>query len=100
MRIAINEITAEAFSNLGDGAIGIERADAGRLWLCLHDVSLLGVHGPRPAPPFSATLTAPDGTQLAQGVYTLEHPTLGRLELFLVPIAPKDGQPTYEIVFN
>ncbi|MCB1560037.1 MAG: hypothetical protein KDI75_02885 [Xanthomonadales bacterium] len=100
MNIAIHEISADTFANLGDGTIDIARADGSRLSLRLHGVSPLGAHGPRPVPPFSAILIAPDGTQLAQGVYALEHPTLGQLELFLVPIAPKDGQPAYEIVFN
>src|SRR5690606_10365455 len=100
MDIAINHITAEAFADLGDGAMGIGRAGGGLLPRRLHEVTSLGAHGPRPVPSFSATLAAPDGTQLAQGVYALEHPTLGRLELFLVPIGPKDGHPAYEIVFN
>lgn len=100
MNIAINEITAEAFADLGDGAIHIVRSDAGTLPLKLLEVKPLGMGGPRPVPSFSVTLAAPVGTQLAQGVYALAHPTLGRLELFLVPIAPKDGQPACEIVFN
>ncbi|MEZ5465275.1 MAG: hypothetical protein R3F22_08660 [Lysobacteraceae bacterium] len=100
MNIAINEISAEAFADLGHGVIGIPRIDGEILHLKLQAVSLLGARGPRAVPAFSATLTAPDGTQLAQGVYALEHPTLGRLDLFLVPIGPKDGQPAYEIVFN
>jgi hypothetical protein len=37
---------------------------------------------------------------VGQGLYRLEHPTLGELEVFLVPIGPKDGAMRFEGVFN
>ncbi len=40
-------------------------------------------------------------TPLQQRIHALEHPQLGRLELFLVPVGPgPDGVPRYEAVFN
>ena len=100
MSIAINEITAESFADVGQGNIEIARTDGPPLRLQLCEVKPLGVRGPRLAPPFSVTLSAPDGTQLIQGVYAIEHPTLGRLELLLVPIGRLADGPGYEIVFN
>ena len=100
MKIEINEITAAAFAEMGDGDIQLAREGDGVLTLRLCEVKSLGVRGPRPAPPFSATLSAPDGTQLEQGTYAVLHPTLGRLELFLVPIGMQSDGPGYEIVFN
>lgn len=50
--------------------------------------------------PFSLTLQAPANARGAQGVYNLQHPQLGVLALFLVPISPIDGQPLFEAVFN
>ena len=38
-----------------------------------------------PREPFSLIFTGP---AVAQGVYALEHPELGTLELFLVPVGP------------
>jgi hypothetical protein len=38
--------------------------------------------------PFSIVFTGPEGSNLPQQIYRLEHEQLGSLELFLVPIAP------------
>jgi hypothetical protein len=55
-------------------------------------------HAPR-AEPFTLLFTGPAG--LPQRTYRLDHTTLGRMELFLVPIAPgSDRAPRYEAVFN
>jgi hypothetical protein len=35
-----------------------------------------------------------------QGTYRLEHARMGTLELFLVPVGPRDGGMCYEAVFN
>jgi hypothetical protein len=51
--------------------------------------------------PFTLTFTGPSGDHLPQGVYDLQHPTLGQLAIFLVPIGPRgDGRHRYEAVFN
>jgi uncharacterized protein DUF6916 len=66
----------------------------------LVDVTQLGSqpHAPR-ADPFVLTFVGVPG--LAQRIYELDHPSLGRLELFLVPIGPgPDGRERYEAVFN
>jgi hypothetical protein len=46
---------------------------------------------------FAAGAGAPT---LPQRLYRLEHPSLGALELFLVPIGPKNGAMQYEAVFT
>lgn len=100
MNIAINDITAEAFAQLAGGSIGLLRDGAPPVPLRLCEVKLLGAGGPRTAPPFSATLCAPAGARLAQGIHALQHPTLGRLDLFLVPIGNLPEGAGYEVVFN
>jgi hypothetical protein len=50
--------------------------------------------------PFTLNLTAPVNSRGGQGIYHLQHPQLGVLEIFLVPLAPVDGQPLFEAVFN
>ncbi|HEX4961744.1 MAG TPA: hypothetical protein VF173_12950 [Thermoanaerobaculia bacterium] len=73
------------------------------------EVVLQGVrrHEPHPGPraePFSIYLRSPGPGQgvLPQAIYRVEHPALGMLELFLVPIGPdpKLGGMVYEAVFN
>jgi Domain of unknown function (DUF6916) len=53
--------------------------------------------------PFSLTFLGPPGDHLPQALYTLEHPALGTLTIFLVPIGPDPGahgRHRYEAVFN
>jgi hypothetical protein len=45
-------------------------------------------------------VASPEAPALPQRLYHLEHATLGALDLFLVPIGPKDGAMQYEAVFN
>ena len=49
---------------------------------------------------FSLYLTGPADRHLPQRTYTLEHPSMGELELFIVPIARGEQGYRYEIVFN
>lgn len=52
-----------------------------------------------PRQPFSLLFRGPPEGVLPQGVYPLEHPELGRLEIFLVPISRTDDGVRYEAVF-
>ena len=50
---------------------------------------------------FSAFFYGPGDRYLQQGLYSLEHETMGAFELFLVPIAKDDEKGyQYEAVFN
>lgn len=49
--------------------------------------------------PFSLVFTSRTH-RLAQATFQLAHPTLGELELFIVPIQPDARGPLYEAVFN
>ncbi len=51
-------------------------------------------------PPFSLVFRGPGEPVLAQRLYALDNETLGRLEIFLVPIGPDDEGMRYEAVFN
>ncbi len=50
--------------------------------------------------PFSLVFRGPGEPALAQRLYALDNETLGRLEIFLVPIGPVDEGMRYEAVFN
>ncbi|MBY6204411.1 DUF6916 family protein [Halomonas denitrificans] len=49
--------------------------------------------------PFSLVVVA-EGDALPQQTLTLEHEALGELQLFLVPVGPRDGGVAYEAVFT
>jgi len=49
---------------------------------------------------FSLYFQGPLDHFLAQGIYQLDHPTLGSSELFLVPISKDSNGYLYEAVFN
>ena len=48
---------------------------------------------------FSLTFRCPSGHQLSQGIWELEHDTMGELALFLVPIEPDAEGPCWEAAF-
>ena len=49
---------------------------------------------------FSLYFYGPGDIMLGQGSYTLEHPAMGELLLFIVPIGRDDRGFRYEVVFN
>ncbi len=50
-------------------------------------------------PPFSLVFRGPGEPALVQRIYPLDNETLGRLEIFLVPIGRDDEGMRYEAVF-
>jgi hypothetical protein len=50
--------------------------------------------------PFSLVFRGPQQPILPQRIYALEQETLGRIEIFLVPIGPDEVGQRYEAVFN
>jgi len=55
--------------------------------------------GPR-RPPFSLIFRGPQASVLPQRIWPLTHETLGRLEIFIVPIGPDASGMQYEAVFT
>lgn len=49
---------------------------------------------------FSIVFRVAEPGHRPQGIYRVEHPALGALQVFLVPIGPRDGGMGYEAVFN
>jgi hypothetical protein len=73
-----------------------------RLSLRLADVRALGLQPNAPrAEPFALLFAGPEQPLLEQRTYRLEHPVLGALDIFLVPVGPDAaGALCYEAVFN
>jgi len=74
-------------------------APKGEFLLKLAEVRHLGT-ALREGGAFSLVFTAPPGPFLPQAIYPLTHPELGTLELFIVPLGPKDGANRYEVIFT
>ena len=49
---------------------------------------------------FSLLFVAPHGPWQSQGMYPLQHPTLGIMEIFLVPVGPASGGNGYQAIFT
>jgi hypothetical protein len=51
--------------------------------------------------PFSLIFLGPPSNQyLLQGTYRLEHPQMGGLDLFIVPLGPQQQRMRYEVIFT
>jgi hypothetical protein len=71
-----------------------------RVPLRLVESAALANPSPRAAPPFRLLLEAGDGFAGPQGLYRLLHPTLGALDVFLVPVSRSGAATRYEAIFN
>ena len=49
---------------------------------------------------FSLMFLSAPGPFLAQGIYQLRHTALGAFDLFIVPLGPKDGANSYQVIFT
>jgi hypothetical protein len=49
---------------------------------------------------FSLLFAAPADTRLPQAIYPVTHPSLGVMEIFLVPIGPLSGGTGYQAIFT
>jgi len=92
---------ADLASHLGTG-FRLRRADGGVLELVLMEASPHPhlPHSPGRRRGFSLVFRSASPGHLPQGVYRLDHDVIGSLELFLVPIGPREGGMCYEAVFN
>jgi hypothetical protein len=50
--------------------------------------------------PFAVTFLGPAGLRLPQQIYKMRNPTLGEMEIFLVPVGADKTSSAFEAVFN
>lgn len=95
----LTHVTASLFSERLGEAFQLHLDSGAALTVELSEVS---APAPDRARPFSIVFRAPGDCDLPQGIYRLEHPVIGALELFLVPIGPDRARRhrLYEAVFN
>ena len=74
-------------------------APNGTLDLQLIEVRRLG-QALREGGAFSLTFQSAPGPFVPQATYPIAHPELGTLEIFVVPLGPKNGGNQYEVIFT
>jgi hypothetical protein len=98
----LSTLTQEHFAARMNQVFTIDSGDGARIEAELVEVRPLGEtalkSGRRQG--FSVLFRGPMEPILPQRVYTLEHPKLGEIQLFLVPIGPDGTGLRYEAVFS
>ncbi|UXI69281.1 DUF6916 family protein [Tahibacter amnicola] len=96
----LQDVAVEEFEALLGQQIRISSEGHERL-LQLKEVKRLQNPSPRPTPPFSVVLRDVGvDRHFSQGIYSLDLPPRGTLDLFIVPIGPDGTGMCYEITFN
>ncbi len=99
----LDKLTVSDFEPHIEAVFPTELPDEGPVELRLIAARAVGepIDGGRRAP-FSLIFLGPDGPMLDQRIHPIGHPTLGRLEVFLVPIGPAKDRPgfRYEAIFT
>jgi uncharacterized protein DUF6916 len=75
------------------------RLPQGELALKLVQVRPLGDSG-RAGGAFSLWFVSAPGPFLPQKIYPVEHPDMGQLDIFLVPLGPREAGNLYESIFT
>ncbi|WP_042699100.1 DUF6916 family protein [Azospirillum sp. B506] len=97
-------LTYEAAKTVEGSAFTIQAGTGPTLPLTLVEVRLGRSRTPPPGlpQPFSLYLKGTPRVMCPQGTYVLENQTLGRLEVFVVPVGddPETGEFLYQVIFN
>jgi hypothetical protein len=93
------EATIETFKpTVGEPfTVGGEGGDTVELLLVEAEAKDAGPDAPRPA--FSLLFHGPAEPPLAQATYRFEHPDLGAMEIFIVPLGREEHGSVYEAFF-
>lgn len=101
MPVPLAQITIDDFRPLLGEAFTLHAAGHGAAAMRLVEVRSLGRHSPAGRESFSLLWHAPAALrQLPQGIHPVEHPALGCLELFVVPVGLDAAGLSIEAVFN
>ena len=98
MSKSVASLTADDFESHTDERFQLKTAK-GALELKLVEVRRLG-QAMREGGAFSLMFISAPGPFMPQATYPLAHPALGTIELFVVPLGPKEGGNSYEVVFT
>jgi hypothetical protein len=88
------------FAPLVGTAFQLQPADGPAQTATLIEASDAGLPAFQGRVPFSLLFECPGSDVLPQGIQLLQHPALGALELFLVPVGRNPAGVRYQAVFN
>jgi hypothetical protein len=95
----LDRVSKEDFEPLVGQTVKVYLGEAGAD-LEVKEVTVTRSPSPRVTEPFRIVLRSRDGWVAMQGIFRIEHPVLGALDLFTVPIGPDGTGLCYEIIFN
>jgi hypothetical protein len=98
MPTSLASVTAADFEALSGETFTLA-SQSGEIALRLQEVRRLG-DALREGGAFSLEYRSGPGPFLPQGTYPISHPALGTFDMFIVPLGPKDGSNSYEIIFT
>ena len=93
------EVTHESFESIVGKTVDINAGEVS-FQADVESVSLLRQYPGQERQPFSVVMQSHDAVNHGQQMYQLSHPSLGDLNLFLVPVGTDERGIVYEIVFN
>jgi hypothetical protein len=94
----LDKLTLETFQPIAGSVFDLSLGGGATIPLQLTEVLGNGLHG-KEREQFALHFRGPASPALVQHIYRLEHPNLGALEIFLVPIGKDAGGMIYEAVF-
>ena len=95
----LDRLNLEDFLPLVGSEIDVD-ANGQRARLQIKEASAIKSPSPRATTPFHLILRSDSNWRAPQGMFQLQHPSLGAIELFAVPIGPDGEGFCYEIIFN
>lgn len=97
----LDQIKVDQFESLVGTTLRLSGSSAEYADLELVQARPLANPSPRAELPFLLTLRENGASRvIPQGIFRLHHPTLGELDLFVVPVGPDGKGMCYEITFN
>jgi hypothetical protein len=99
----LDKLTVSDFEGHVEAPFPVDLPGGGPVELRLIDARAFGeAIEPGRRRPFSLIFLGPDRPMLEQRIHSLGHPTLGPLEIFLVPIGPAKDRPglRYQAIFT
>jgi hypothetical protein len=99
----LHKLTVDSFTGQIGKTFRLVLPDAPAMDLVLIEARSLSAKSKPPGSgraPFSLVFLGPKDSVLTQRIYPLENASLGRLEIFLVPISSDTDGVKYEAIFN
>lgn len=96
--IDLAALVIDDFAPLRDSVFDMQTAN-GVVPLKLEKVGPVGASG-RAGGAFALSFVAPAGPWLPQGIYPVRHPSLGAMDIFLVPVGPVPDGNGYHATFT